>query len=438
MPSAARSVSSYIRSLTKLIYTPESPANIGEVRATAGVEMETTSATPTQPSSSRVRDVLKDPKELWQLVRDSVSAWIDDFAPSMGAAISYYTVFSIAPLLLIVIAVAGLVLGREAASGQIFAQLQGLLGEEGATAIQGMVESASLSGKSFLATAIGVVTLIIGATTVFTELQSALDRIWESPAAEKKEGVWNLLRSRVLSFGMILAIGFLLLISLVVSAALSALGSWWAPIFGGWEILLQVVNFVVSLVVVALLFALIYKFLPRAKIGWPDVWIGAAATALLFTLGKFLIGLYIGKSSVASGFGAAGSLVVVLVWVYYSAQIFLLGAEFTWVYAFRHGSRRAENRVGSTSARREVPTKGNVTAANDEQSRTDPALKPSARSEAPSLAERAIAAGMVIALAAASEWCLERLKRSAEQKKVVRKAPWWRPLLPGSNRPTAR
>src|SRR6476620_2110966 len=164
--------------------------------------MGTTNATLMAPSSSRVRDVLKDPKQLWQLLRDSVSAWIDDFAPSMGAAISYYTVFSIAPLLLIVISVAGLVLGQEAASGQIFAQLRGLLGEDGATAVQGMVESASLSGKSLFATVIGVVTLIVGATTVFSELQSALDRIWESPAAEKKEGIWNLLRSRLLSFGM--------------------------------------------------------------------------------------------------------------------------------------------------------------------------------------------------------------------------------------------
>jgi len=225
--------------------------------------MDTTSGTMMARSSFRVRDVLKDPKQLWQLLKDSVSAWIDDFAPSMGAAISYYTVFSIAPLLLIVIAVAGLVLGQEAASGQIFAQLQGLLGEEGATAVQGMVESASLSGKSFIATVIGVVTLVIGATTVFSELQSALDRIWESPAAEKQEGIWNLLRSRVLSFGMILAIGFLLLVSLVVSAGLSALGSWWGPMFGGWEILLQVVNFVVSLVVVTALFALLQ--IPAAR-----------------------------------------------------------------------------------------------------------------------------------------------------------------------------
>lgn len=326
--------------------------------------MDKARATNAQSNSSRVRDVLTDPGELWQLVRDSGSAWIDDFAPSMGAAISYYTVFSIAPLLLIVIAVAGLVLGQESATGQIFAQLQGLLGSEGATAVESMVESASLSGKGFLATVVGVVTLIIGATTVFAELQSSLDRIWESPAARNNEAIWTLLRTRLLSFGMILAIGFLLLISLVVSAALSALGAWWAPLFGGWEIFLQAVNFVISLVVVTVLFALIYKVLPRTKIRWHDVWIGAGATALLFALGKFLIGLYIGRSSVASGFGAAGSLVVLLVWVYYSAQIFLLGAEFTWVYARRYGSRRGDERAHEPTPER-TAEKRSASAASE-------------------------------------------------------------------------
>jgi len=369
--------------------------------------------------STRVRDVLKNPKELYRLLRDSVSAWIDDFAPSMGAAISYYTVFSIAPLLLIVIAVAGLVLGQDAASGQIFAQLQGLLGDDGAAAIEGMVESASLSGKSFFATAVGVVTLIIGATTVFGELQSALDRIWQSPAAEKKEGIWNLVRTRILSFGMILAIGFLLLISLVVSAGLSALGSWWAPMFGGWEIVLQIVNFIVSLVVVTALFALIYKFLPRAKIGWHDVWIGAGATSLLFALGKFLIGLYIGKTSVASGFGAAGSLVVVLVWVYYSAQIFLLGAEFTWVYAFRHGSRRGEKKdaaahVADPATRtRPLPNMGTVANAEGDFVRV-PAWhlvrRKSSTSSGKGITERGVLqAGAAFAAAGALGWMLGKL-----------------------------
>ena len=291
---------------------------------------------------AETKHVLSDPKALWNLVRDAVTAWIDDFAPSMGAAISYYTVFSIAPLLLIVIAIVGFVYGRDAATGQIFDELRGMIGDEGAAAIQGMVKSASDPAKGTIATIIGAVTLLLGATTVFNELQSALDRIWRSPAAEKKEGLWNLLRTRFLSFGLILSAGFLLLVSLVVSAGISALSTIWGPWLGGLEVLLQALNFLVSFGIITALFAIIYRFLPRVHIGWRDVWIGAAVTALLFTLGKFLIGLYIGKSSVVSGFGAAGSLAVVLVWVYYSAQIFLLGAEFTWVYSYRYGSRKGK------------------------------------------------------------------------------------------------
>jgi membrane protein len=205
-----------------------------------------------------------------------------------------------------------------------------------------------------IATIIGAVTLLFGATTVFNELQTALDRIWRSPAAEKKEGLWNLVRSRVLSFGLILSVGFLLLVSLVVSAGISALSSIWGSWLDGLEIVLQVVNLLVSFAIITVLFAIIYRFLPRAHIGWHDVWIGAAVTALLFTIGKFLIGLYIGKSSVVSGFGAAGSLAVVLIWVYYSAQIFLLGAEFTWVYSYRYGSHKGDEmpeRASGTPAR---------------------------------------------------------------------------------------
>ena len=323
-----------------------------------------------------LRNVARSPKALWGLLKDSGSAWSDDYAQSMGAALSYYTVFSIAPLLLIVIAIAGLVFGREAASGQIFAQVRGLLGEQGAAVLQDMVKSASSPGRSAFATIIGVITLIVGATTVFAELQTSLDRIWEAPAAENKEGIWNLIRARILSFGMVLAVGFLLLISLIVSAVLSALGSWWAPLFAGFEVLLHIVNFVVSLAIVTVLFALIYKFLPRVKIGWHDVWIGAVATALLFTLGKFLIGLYIGKSSVASGFGAAGSLVVVLLWVYYSAQIFLLGAEFTWVYAYRYGSRQGEaKRQASAQRPSSKPASASAPAATTTVTRRATAVK---------------------------------------------------------------
>jgi membrane protein len=289
-------------------------------------------------------------KQMWGLVKSAGSSWIDDYAPSMGAALAYYTMFSIAPLLLIVISVAGLIFGVEAARGEIFSQLQGMMGEEGAAAIQGLLESASKPAKSIAATILGILLLLVGATTVFGELQDDLDRIWRAPDRDKTAGIWGLLRARLLSFGMILGIGFLLMVSLVFSAALSALGKWWGPMFGGWEVLAQLVNIVVSFGLITTVFAMIYKVMPRVHIAWHDVWIGAAVTALLFTIGKLLIGLYIGKSGVASGFGAAGSLVVVLLWVYYSAQIFLLGAEFTWAYAHAFGSRKGQTPARTAAA----------------------------------------------------------------------------------------
>jgi membrane protein len=282
-------------------------------------------------------------KQIWDLVKTALSAWVDDYAQSMGAAIAYYTMFSIAPLLLIVISIAGLIFGVDAARGEIFAQLQGLMGAQGASAVQGLLESVSKPTESITATLVGAILLLIGATSVFGELQDALDRIWRAPERDKSAGIWGLLRSRLLSFGMILGIGFLLMVSLVFSAAVAALGKWWSPIFGGWELLANLVNFVLSFFLTTAVFAMIYKIMPRVKINWHDVWIGAAVTALLFTVGKFLIGLYIGKSGVSSGFGAAGSLVVVLVWVYYSAQIFLVGAEFTWAYAHTFGSRKGQS-----------------------------------------------------------------------------------------------
>ena len=275
---------------------------------------------------------------LWSLVKESISRWIDDFAPSMGAALSYYTIFSIAPLLLIVIAVAGLAFGDAAASGALFEQLRGMLGDEGAAFAQRLVAGAHEPRTSIFATLVGIVMMILGATTVLAELQSALNRIWRAPP--ERSGVWTMLRKRLLSLSLILAIGFLLLVSLAASAAMAAIGEWGAPYFGRMKWLFEIVNVGVSLGAVTVLFAMIYKILPRVRIGWKDVWIGAAVTAILFTLGKSLIGLYLGKSAVASGFGAAGSVVVLLVWVYYSAQIFMLGAEFTVVYARRFGSRK--------------------------------------------------------------------------------------------------
>jgi membrane protein len=281
-------------------------------------------------------------KKYLGLLKESAASWSADYAPSMGAAISYYTLFSIAPLLLIIIAVAGMVFGADAARGAIFEQLRGLIGEGGAQAIEGMVEAANKSEGGIISTILGVLVLLLGATTVFNELQNALDRIWRAPARVKSSGIWNLLRTRLLSFGMVLGMAFLLMVSLVASAALAALGKWWTP--AGWEAVMHLLDIVVSFGLITVMFALIYRFIPRVHVAWRDVWIGAAVTSLLFAIGKFLIGLYLGKSAVASSFGAAGSLVVLMLWVYYSAQIFLFGAEFTWVYAHEHGSRRGQAR----------------------------------------------------------------------------------------------
>lgn len=280
-------------------------------------------------------------KHYWELVKRVVNAWIDDRVPSMGAALAYYTLFSLAPLLLIVTAVAGLVFGQEAARGEIQAQLESLMGERGAGVVQELLASVDEPAESKAAAALGVVLLLVGATTVFGELQNALDRIWRATGHVTSSGWMALVRERLLSFGMILAIGFLLMVSLVASATLAVVGRWWTPMFGDWYTLATIGNHAASFLLVSAIFALIYKVMPRAKVAWNDVWVGAIFTALLFALGKWLIGLYVGHSGVTSGFGAAGSLVVVLVWVYYSAQIFLLGAEFTWVYANMFGSRRA-------------------------------------------------------------------------------------------------
>ena len=274
------------------------------------------------------------------LCKAAVNAWLDDFAPSMGAAIAYYTIFSIAPMLVITIAVAGFIFGEEAARGEIVAQIRGVVGIEGAIAIQGLLKSAREPVEGILAASISMLTLVIGATAVFAELQSALDRIWRIPTEAKKGGIWNLLRKRLLSFGLILGLGFMLMASLVVSAALAALGNFWDGWFTGWETVLQTLNLLISFVVFTSVFAVIYKYMPRVRLSWRDVRIGSVVTTLLFIAGKYLIALYLGRVGVSSGFGAAGSLVLLLVWIYYSAQIFLLGAEFTWIYANQYGSKR--------------------------------------------------------------------------------------------------
>jgi membrane protein len=216
--------------------------------------------------------------------------------------------------------------------------------------VQGLLRSANAPAQDIFATVAGIITLLIGATTVFGELQSDLDRIWRVPAPATMSGMWGLLRSRLLSFGLVLGLGFLLLVSLLVSAAIAAFGKWSYGFFEGREAYLHALNFGISFAITTLLFALIYKLMPRASIAWRDVWVGAAVTSLLFEIGKFLIGLYLGTTSVTSGFGAAGSLVVLLLWVYFSAQIFLLGAEFTWVYSHEYGSKAAQ--IGRNQPRR--------------------------------------------------------------------------------------
>lgn len=301
----------------------------------------------------------------WQLFRDAALAWRDDYAPSMGAALAYYTLFSVTPLLLIVISVAGLAFGEEAARGEIFGQIAGLVGERSARTIEAMLDALNRPDAGIAGTAVGLVVLLIGATSVFAELQDAMDRIWRAPT-RPESGLWALLRARLLSLGMVLGIGFLLIVSLILSAALAAFGKWWGPWLGDWVRLADMLNFALSFAFLSAVFAMIYKWMPRARVTWRDVAVGALITALLFTLGKSLIGLYIGRSGVASPFGAAGSLVVLLVWVYWSAQIFLLGAEFTWVYAHRHGSRQGAAQA-PPAVQRPVPQREEAPASGRPQ-----------------------------------------------------------------------
>ena len=280
---------------------------------------------------------------MWNVAKQAVYAWLDDYAPSMGAALAYYTVFSIAPLLLIVVSIAGLVFGKEASEGHLVAQLETLTGPEAAQALESLLRSVDKPAPSTFAAVSGGIVLLVGATTVFAELQDSLDRIWRAPA-RGTSGLWNLVRARLLSFGMILGIGFLMIVSLIASAILAALGTWWDPAFGDWKKLAGAFNTAFSLTFVTVSFALIYKIIPRVPVRWGDVWLGALITAVLFNGGKLLIGLYIGRSTFTSTFGAAASFAVLLVWVYYAAQIFLLGAEFTWVYAHTYGSLKGRVR----------------------------------------------------------------------------------------------
>lgn len=287
-------------------------------------------------------------RSTFQLFKKAFSEWNEDKAPTFAASLSYYTMFSIAPVLVIAVSVAGMAFGEDAARGQIQTQLQDLVGTSGAEVIGQMMISARKPSSGIIATALGVIALIFGATGVFVQLQDALNHIWHVKP-RPRNGVLNFLRSRFLSFAMVLVIGFLLLVSLVVSAALSGIGAYFDHLFPGWALLWQGLNLLISFAVITVLFAMMYKLLPDTHVAWQDVWLGAAVTSLLFSLGKFGIGLYLGRSTVASSYGAAGSLAVVLIWVYYSAQILFLGAEFTQVYARHHGSRARQDLAPASS-----------------------------------------------------------------------------------------
>jgi membrane protein len=290
--------------------------------------------------------------DAWGLARRAVQGWMDDSASSMGAALAFYTLLSLAPLLLVVVGVAGIFWGRTEAQSLLMDQITGVVGDRAAEGIRLVLENAGNGAtEGVLPAVIGFATALFGAATVFNELQQDLDRVWRHHA--RKAGVMGMLRSRLLTFGMVLSVGFLLLVSLVVSAAISALSDEWLGSIVGARTLEMALSFVV----VTGLFAMIYKILPRTRIAWGDVWVGAAVTSALFYVGKYLIGLYIGRASVASSFGAAGTIVVLIVWVYYSAQVFFLGAEFTREYALRHGSR-----CGSVQGRKRA-----MQAANEDQ-----------------------------------------------------------------------
>ena len=268
----------------------------------------------------------------------SVSAWVDHSASSLGAALAFYTLFSVAPILIIALIIAGYFFGPHTAETELLVQLRELTGNAGADAVRGVLASAEYSDKKGMAAVFGVVTLIVGATSVFGELQHALDVIWSS-TRQPDAGWWGMVRRRLLSFGMVLGVGFLLLVSLIVSAVLAAFGGWLQARVPGLAVTLPILDVILSLGMTVVLFAMIYKYIPRETIAWRDVWVGAAVTAFLFAVGKSLIGFYLGRSSLGGAYGAAGSLVVLLMWVYYSAQIFLLGAEFTRAFAYSRGSR---------------------------------------------------------------------------------------------------
>jgi membrane protein len=271
-------------------------------------------------------------RSFWALFKDSCSNWNDIDAPRLGAALAYYTILSMAPLLVLLVSIGGLIFGREAAEGQIVGQFQDAIGTQGAQAVQAVLKSAHTPAAGVFATIVGTIVLLFSASSVCSELRDSLNDVW-GVRLQSVGGLGGMLRYRFFAFAMVLGIGILLFVSLVISALLAAAGKFVNAMLPAPPIFLQLVDVAISLVLITVMFALIYKIVPDVRIDWRDVWIGAAVTSVLFTVGKLLIGLYLGKASVGSAYGAAGSLVVLLVWVYYSAQIFLFGAGLTRRFA---------------------------------------------------------------------------------------------------------
>jgi membrane protein len=311
------------------------------------------------------------PKDILGLFKETFQEWQEDKASKLAAALSYYTAFSVAPLLIIVIAIVALVFGQDAAEGRIDEQIRGLVGAQGAKAIQEMIVNSRKPAEGTIATIISVVILLFGASGVFAELQDSLNTIWEV-APKPGQGVKAVVKQRFTSFAMVLGIGFLLLVSLGLSTALAAVGGYLGQLLPNLDIVVRLLNFAISFGVITLLFAMIYRILPDVKIAWGDVWLGAAITSLLFSIGKWAIGLYLGNSSVGSTYGAAGSFVVFLLWVNYSAQILFFGAEFTQVYANKYGSQIVPDKnaiplTDEARAKQGIPHTHNLKAAAQEQ-----------------------------------------------------------------------
>lgn len=298
-------------------------------------------------------------RSLPTLFKEAASEWISDNALRLSASLAYYAIFSLAPLLLVVISIVGLVFGQDAAQHQLTQTIQQLAGEEAGRALQGMVQHTNQKSASLIATAFGIVVLLFGASGVFGELKNALNTIW-GVTIKLGQPLIRLFFDRLLSFGMVVGIGFLLLVSLVVTAALAALSTYMRGLLEWPPGVLHALDFLVSLGVVTVLFAMIFKILPNVKLRWHDVWIGSLVTSLLFVFGQFLISLYLGKSSISSSYGAAGSVIIILVWIYYSSSILFFGAEFTKVYArkCRHGIEPTDDAILLPAPNKSEPGKG--------------------------------------------------------------------------------